>query len=81
MLYIFQNTEYIENYKEFDRIDKLWGGYGIPTSFPPISTAPLQKLLSRWAGVENTINMYMYDIDEFEDIIKMMESTENKDFF
>lgn len=80
MLYILENTKYIENFSEFKKIDELWGEHGIPVAIAPISVAPLQKLLARWAGIENTINIYMDNIDEFEGIIKEMENTEDEAF-
>lgn len=80
MLYIFQNTKYTENYKDFTRIEKLWGENGIATGIAPISVAPLQKLLARWAGIEKTIDIYMDDMDEFEEILCMMQDTEDEVF-
>jgi uroporphyrinogen-III decarboxylase len=80
MLYIFQNTRYTENYKEFSRIDELWGEHGIATGIAPISVAPLQKLLARWAGVENTIDLYMDDPEEFEEILNRLQETEDEVF-
>jgi Uroporphyrinogen decarboxylase (URO-D). len=80
MLYIFENTKYIENYDEFKKIDELWGELGIPAGIAPISVSPIQKLLARWAGVENTINIYMDDMDEFEEIILKIQDTEDEVF-
>ena len=80
MLYVLQNTVYHEQYLAFDRIDTLWGESGIPAAIPPVSVAPLQKLLSRWAGIETTVNLYMEDSDSFCDILAEMEKTEDKPF-
>ena len=80
MLYVFENTRYADNYEEFRRVDRLWGGNGIPAGLTPVSAAPLQKLLARWAGVETTVDIYMDNNEEFEDIIKAMEMTEDSVF-
>ncbi len=80
MLYVLENTLYHENTKAFDNIDKLWGGNGIPTAIPPISVAPLQKLLARWAGVETTVNLFAQDMESFEKILTDMQAAEDKPF-
>jgi hypothetical protein len=80
MLYVHENTLYHENYDDFDKIDKLWGGHGVPTAIPPISVSPLQKLLARWAGVETTVNLFAEDTDAFEKILCDMQETEDKPF-
>lgn len=80
MLYILENTVYHANYEVFDTIDALWGENGIPAAIPPISVAPLQKLLARWAGVENTIYLYADDPDEFKSILIDMQKAEDKPF-
>jgi len=80
MLYVHENSVFSENYEEFEKIDRLWGGYGIPTGIAPVSVAPIQKLLARWAGVENTINLYMDHMEEFEEIMQRIESSEDKIF-
>lgn len=80
MLYIHECTKYSESYEDFYRIDKLWSGYGVPAAIPPISVSPLQKLLTRWAGVENTVSIYMDDTEQFEEIILRIEEAENEAF-
>lgn len=80
MGYIHKNTEYSENYSEFSRISSLWDGFGIAAAIPPISSAPLQKLLARWAGVENTVNLYMDHQDEFESILSDIDESETPVF-
>lgn len=80
MLYVLQNTIYNANYDEFNRIDKLWGEYGIPSALPPISVSPLQKLLARWAGVETTVDLFAQDMESFENILSDMQAAEDKPF-
>ena len=80
MLYIFENIKYIENYKDFNKIDMLWGDAGIPVGLAPISVSPIQKLLTRWAGIENTLCIFMDNRDEFEEIIGRLKSSEDEVF-
>jgi len=80
MLYVFENTRYSNNYEEFDSIDAFWDGSGIPAALTPVSAAPLQKLLTRWAGIEAAVNIYMDDMQEFDHILRRMEETEDDVF-
>lgn len=77
MGYIHKNTGYIENFNEYSRISDLWGEYGIAAAFPAISSSPLQKLLARWSGIENTVNIYMDHRYEFETILSIIEESES----
>lgn len=80
MEFIHKNTFYKENYSEFLRVADLWGDAGIAVAMPSISSAPLQKLLARWAGVENTVGIYMEDSDEFEAILEEISEAESPIF-
>lgn len=80
MLYIFENTRYSQNYDEFQKIDLLWGDYGIATAIPPISVSPIQKLLARWAGVQSTIEIYMDYEEEFSEILGRIQDSEDEVF-
>lgn len=80
MLYIFENTKYREDFEYFKKIDNIWGGAGLLTGLAPISVSPIQKLLARWGGVENTVNIYMDNTKEFEDIIERIQQTEDEAF-
>ncbi|MCK5759211.1 MAG: hypothetical protein KAH14_08960 [Clostridiales bacterium] len=80
MNYVHKNILYSENYKEFQRISELWGDYGIAAAIPSISSAPLQKLLARWAGIENTVNLYMDYEDEFISILDEIDDSESTIF-
>ena len=80
MLYIFESMKYVEDFDYFREIDGLWGGSGMLAGLAPISVSPLQKLLARWAGVESTINIYMDDMDEFEEIMSRMQDSEDEVF-
>jgi len=80
MLYIHENAEHFENYDAFEKIDRLWNGYGIACGCTPISSAPIQKLFSRWAGIENTMAIYVDNTLEFEEILERLAQSENEIF-
>lgn len=80
MQYIHEHTVYQKDTRAYDEMKALWGGNGIATAMPPISSAPLQKLLARWAGIENTIYMIADDEDEFEKITHAIEKSEDAAF-
>lgn len=80
MLYVFENSEYCENYSDFNRINDLWGEHGLPAALAPISVSPIQKLLARWAGVENTMGLYMDHEDELGEVIERIKVSEDKIF-
>jgi hypothetical protein len=73
MAYIFENTKYVEDYDGFNKIDHLWANDGIPTCLAPISVSPMQKLLSRWAGIEKTIEIFTENTGEFEEILERIQ--------
>ena len=81
MKYIHENTYYSENFNNYQSIANLWGDYGIATGFPAISSAPLQKLLARWAGVENTVNLFIDHEDEFIQILDAIDESEKSIFY
>jgi len=80
MEYIHRNTVYSRNYEEYDRISKLWGGAGIASAFPPISSAPLQKLIARWAGIENTVSILIDYPDESGSLLDAIDESQSVAF-
>lgn len=80
MLHVFEHSEYSKNYDEFRRIDDLWGANGLPVALAPISVSPLQKLLARWAGVENTLELYMEQEEVFDEVIARIQVSEDPVF-
>ena len=80
MLHVFEHSEYSENYDAFKRIDELWGEYGLPVALAPISVSPLQKLFARWAGVENTMELYMEHEERFDEAIERIQVSEDRVF-
>lgn len=80
MQYVHENTVYEKDMGPFEAIKALWGSHGIATAMPPISAAPLQKLLARWAGVENTVYMMADSEAEFDEITWAIERSEDAAF-
>ena len=80
MLYVHEHTEFKANYDTFDRISALWGGDGLLAATPVICAAPLQKLLSRWAGVEATVSLVYEDDETFGKINEDIQRTEDAVF-
>lgn len=80
MTYIFENTRYTENYEAFEKIDRLWGEVGIAAGLAPISVSPLQSLLTRWAGVDKTVEIYMEDTEAFEEYIQRIQDSQDTAF-
>jgi hypothetical protein len=80
MEYIHSKTTYEINYADFNRIDKLWADDGIAAAFPPISSSPLQKLIARWAGIENTVAIMTDYPDEFESLLNSIDESQTDAF-
>jgi hypothetical protein len=80
MLYIHENARYFENYAAFEKVDRLWNEHGIACGMTPISSAPIQKLISRWAGLKNAMDIYMDHTDEFEEILERLGNSEDEIF-
>ncbi len=76
MCYIHENTFYTENFIEYSRISELWGEAGIAAAMPVISSAPFQKLITRWAGIENTVSIKYDHEEEFLSILSQIENSE-----
>lgn len=76
MEYIHEQTNYEENYSDFSRTSELWGDYGIAVAMPVIASAPFQKMLARWAGVENTVILHMDHEDNFKTLLEAIEFSE-----
>ena len=70
MAHIFENTRYLPNYEPFHERDRMYGEEGLAVELGPISVAPIQMLLARWAGVEKTVELFFDETDEFEDCIE-----------
>ncbi|HEY5140460.1 MAG TPA: hypothetical protein VIJ25_14255 [Methylococcales bacterium] len=78
MKYIFEHAIFKQNYDEFARIDRAWGPWGLPAMLPPRCTSPLQLLLTRWAGVETTVSLYMDAKNDLEATLHCLENLDNE---
>ncbi|MBN2559095.1 MAG: hypothetical protein JXB33_10110 [Clostridia bacterium] len=76
--YISEHTIYSDNCIDFKKTDELWGGDGIPAAMTTIAASPLQKLIARWAGIENTVSLYMDHPDEFTGILEAIGNAEDR---
>jgi hypothetical protein len=76
MRFVFQNARYSENYEAYRSYDRLWGEEGIGFAMGVASMAPMQKLLSRWAGVETTVLMCQDHPAEFAETFAAIEASQ-----
>jgi len=76
MACVFENARYGENYEAYRAYDRLWGEEGIGFAMGVASMAPMQKLLSRWAGVETTVALSQDHPEELEEIFAAIERSQ-----
>lgn len=76
MRYVFENARYSENYEAYCSYDRLWGEDGIGFAMGVASMAPMQKLLSRWAGVETTVALSQDHPEELERTFAVIEQSQ-----
>lgn len=76
MAHIFEHMHYHPDYEAFRQRDALYGEDGIAVEIAPISVAPIQKLMARWAGVAGTVDLFAEDIDVFEECIERIEEAQ-----
>ena len=70
MTYIAENTIYEADYEPFNEIAALWGDSGVAAAIAQLGVSPLQRMLTRWAGVENTCFILADDGDEAEELFE-----------
>ena len=80
MQYIWTNREITQNYEQFINLDRIWGDAGIAIALSPISSSALQTLITRWAGVETTINLLMDAPRLFEETLDVVQSADDEIF-
>lgn len=78
MRYVYEHAIYRENYDAYRYYDNLWGEDGIGFAMAEASMAPVQKLLSRWAGVETTLALFMDYPEEFEETCWAIENSQSR---
>ena len=76
MRFVFENARYQENYDAYLSRDRLWGEDGIGFAMAVASMAPMQKLLSRWAGVQTTVVLSQDHPQEFERTFAAIEQSQ-----
>jgi hypothetical protein len=76
MRYVFENARYGRNYEAYVARDRLWGEEGIGFAMGVASMAPMQKMLSRWAGVENTVALSQDHPEEFAQTLAAIEDSQ-----
>jgi hypothetical protein len=77
MRFVLENTRFGENYGAFAEADALWGEDGIGFAMAVASMAPMQKLLSRWAGVETTVTLCEDHAAEIADAFAAIEASQD----
>ena len=78
MRYVHEHTIYRENYGAYLDYDILWGEHGIGFAMAVASMAPMQKLLSRWAGVETTVTLFMEHPEELKEAFSAIEDSQTE---
>lgn len=76
MLYAMEHRRIVPNEGEYKSLDDSWGGDGCAVCLAPISAAPIQRMLTRWAGVSVTMDLYMDCRDELEGIFSALEEAD-----
>jgi hypothetical protein len=76
MRWVFENACYGQNYEAYLSCARLWGEDGIGFAMGVASMAPLQKLLSRWAGVEATVALSQDHPGEFARTLAVIERSQ-----
>ncbi|HOJ38971.1 MAG TPA: hypothetical protein PK644_00705, partial [bacterium] len=80
MRYFFNHRHFQPAYVEFEKIDNLWNGWGIPCATAPCCTSTLQTLLTRWAGVTTTIELLQIARGEVELTIEEVQASDEPIF-
>lgn len=80
MRYFFSHRKFTPDYEQFEKIDSLWNGWGIPCALAPCCTSALQTLLTRWAGISTTIDLLSEAPGELEQTIEEVQSSDDSIF-
>jgi len=76
MTHIFESMRYLPDYGPYRKMEALLGEDGFMVEMAPIPVSPVQKLLARWCGVENTVGIYADEPELFADCIHAMEEAQ-----
>jgi len=80
MRYYFKNRRISPSFDDFNRIDRLWGEWGMPVLLSPVCTSPLQTLITRWAGIQTTVFLLADAREEVERTISEIEESDSAIF-
>ena len=80
MAYVAEHTRYAPAYEEYDRAAAEWNEQGIAVALPPVCVSPLQTMFSRWAGVEKTVELFMDEEEEFEELLERIFRAQDEVF-
>ncbi|MGB9677597.1 MAG: hypothetical protein ACPLZ9_03170 [Candidatus Ratteibacteria bacterium] len=80
MQYIFKNRRVFPSYNEFEMIDKKWDKYGIPVALAPICVSGLQTLITRWAGIQKVIEIYIENKEILEETLDIIQKSDDEIF-
>ena len=80
MLYAYEHREIHPAYQQYMEVDRLWGPAGYAVGLAPITGSPLQMMLTRWAGVSATLDLYMDHQEELETIWAAMQDADTPIF-
>ncbi len=72
-----ENRILCPNYDEYVNTHDQWMDTGYAVGITPVSSAPIQRLLTRWAGVVATMDLYMDDQKELEVLMKALEDCDD----
>jgi hypothetical protein len=80
MRYAWEHRTVEPNYRQFEETDRLWGPSGCAVGLAPITSSLLQMLLTRWAGVTATMELYMDHREELDEIIASIQEADDPIF-
>lgn len=76
MAHIFEQMKYHPDYEPYHKLQELYGEDGVVVEIAPISVAPIQKLVARWAGIETTTELFCDETEDFEDCMTCIEEAQ-----
>jgi hypothetical protein len=77
MLEASENRIFETNIDEYLKVHDRWADTGYAVGIAPVAGAPIQRMLTRWAGVMGTMNIYMDAQKELEEIMKALEDCDD----
>ena len=78
--YIFKNRKVVPNYQEFEKINEIWSHYGLPVALAPVCVSPLQTLITRFAGIQKVIEIFIENKKILEETIEILQNCDNEIF-